>query len=58
LEYFLSPLYIADMPEDPQDTTPGGATGYKVCQDATGIRYTVCADVIEEPATEAPCVTR
>src|SRR3989338_950344 len=40
LEAIIVPDYIADMPEDPQDTSPGADTGYKVCQDATGIRYT------------------
>lgn len=54
----LAPTYIAALPEDPQDPTPLGATGYNLCTDATGIRYTVCSATIEPPATVAPCVTR
>lgn len=54
----LAPVYIAALPEDPQDTAPLGDTGYTICTDTTGIRYTVCSATIEAPATVAPCVTR
>ena len=54
----LVPTYIAALPEDPSDTTPLGETGYTICTDDTGIRYTVCSATVELPATTAPCVTR
>ena len=54
----LTPVYIAALPEDPSDTAALGTTGYTICTDATGIRYTVCSATIEAPATVAPCVTR
>lgn len=39
----LTPVYIADLPEDPADTTAGvGDTGYEVCKGASN-RITVTA---------------
>src|SRR3990167_10777282 len=39
----LTPVYIAELPEDPADTTPGvGDTGYEVCVGASN-RITVTA---------------
>ena len=51
------PDYVAALPEDPQDATPLGDTGYTVCTDATGIRYTVCTTTVEVAAANI-CVTR
>mgnify|MGYP005998722477 CR=1 FL=1 len=55
----LAPTYIAALPEDPQDATPLGDTGYTICVDAaSGIRYTVCPGTAEIAAAADMCVTR
>ncbi len=51
---FLTPLYVAELPEDPQlgDGVAGGDTGYDICAaDVTNQRYTVKAPGAELSAT-------
>lgn len=48
---FLIPSYLAELPEDPLDETPGGDTGYTICLDGEAIQLSAPLAEGEESIT-------